>query len=345
MSGNEINGAWDTDAPEHPDGIRQPEDRSALACEQEITRRESTVMDDEAAVLSREKSATVREVAAHLREEAAEVREGAVDLREGAAQTREEEAQGREGAVTSREREIHAAEVQAASDDHLVVLQQANAHLVTATLEAHKLAEEVQTAKAKLEHLVHHDVLTDLPNRTLLHDRLNQAIELARRQGRQLAVMFMDLDQFKHINDSLGHAVGDWLLQSVAQRLVGCVRHSDTISRQGGDEFVLLLPYIEHAEDAALSAQKVFAALAQPHSIEQHHLHIGASIGISIYPDDGRDAETLIRHADAAMYHAKNKGRNGYQFFTGGTKADARGRPLPDAIAVEKAGATSAVGH
>ena len=315
MNGNEINGAWDTDAPEHPDGIRQPENRSALACEQEITRRESTVLDDEAAVLSREKSATVREEAAHLREEAAEVREGAVDLREGAAQTREEEAQGREGAVTSREREIHAAEVQAASDDHLVVLQQANAHLVTATLEAHKLAEEVQTAKAKLEHLVHHDVLTDLPNRTLLHDRLGQAIELARRQGRQLAVMFMDLDQFKHINDSLGHAVGDWLLQSVAQRLVGCVRHSDTISRQGGDEFVLLLPYIEHAEDAALSAQKVLAALAQPHRIQEHHLHIGASIGISIYPDDGQDGETLIKCADSAMYHAKENGRNNYKFF------------------------------
>jgi len=128
-------------------------------------------------------------------------------------------------------------------------------------------------------------------------------------------MMFMDLDQFKHINDSLGHAVGDQLIQSVAQRLVGCVRQSDTISRQGGDEFVLLLPHIEHAEDAALSAQKILAAFALPHRIDQHDLHISVSIGISIYPDDGEDAETLIKSADTAMYHAKESGRNTYKFF------------------------------
>jgi diguanylate cyclase (GGDEF)-like protein len=127
--------------------------------------------------------------------------------------------------------------------------------------------------------------------------------------------MFMDLDRFKHINDSLGHAVGDQLLQSVAQCLVGCVRHSDTISRQGGDEFVLLLSSIEHAEDAALSAQKILAALALPHRIDRHELHIGVSIGISIYPDDGQDAATLIKSADTAMYYAKENGRNIYKFF------------------------------
>jgi len=204
---------------------------------------------------------------------------------------------------------------QGTSDDHIIMLRQANAHLVTATIEAHKLAEQVQTAKDQLDHLAHHDVLTDLPNRILLQDRLGQAIGLAQRQARQLAVMFMDLDQFKYINDSLGHAVGDQLLQSVAQRLAGCVRHSDTISRQGGDEFVLLLAYIEHAEDAALSAQKILAALAPPHRIDRHDLHIGVSIGISIYPDDGQDAETLIRSADTAMYHAKENGRNNYKFF------------------------------
>ena len=190
-------------------------------------------------------------------------------------------------------------------------------------VETQKLAEQVQTAKAELEHRVHHDALTDLPNRTLLQDRLGQAIELARRQSRQLAVLFMDLDQFKRINDSLGHAVGDHLLQSVAQRLVGCVRQSDTISRQGGDEFVLLLPHIEHAEDAALSAQKLLAALVPPHPIAEHNLHIGASIGISIYPDDGEDAETLIKNADTAMYHAKESGRNNYQFFEPGMNARA----------------------
>ena len=127
--------------------------------------------------------------------------------------------------------------------------------------------------------------------------------------------MYMDLDQFKHINDSLGHAVGDKLLQSVAQRLMGCVRHSDTISRQGGDEFVALLPYIENAQGAALCAQKMLAALALPHRIDQHELHISVSIGISIYPDDGQDAETQIKNADTAMYHAKESGRNNYKFF------------------------------
>ncbi len=109
--------------------------------------------------------------------------------------------------------------------------------------------------------------------------------------------------------------VGDQLLQSVAQRLVACVRHSDTISRQGGDEFVLVLSFIEHAEDAALSAQKMLASLAQPHHIDRHDLHISVSIGISIYPDDGQDAETLIKSADTAMYHAKESGRNNYKFF------------------------------
>ena len=163
--------------------------------------------------------------------------------------------------------------------------------------------------------MAHHDVLTGLPNRMLLQDRLGQTIELARRQGRQLAVMFMDLDRFKDINDSLGHTVGDQLLQSVAQRLLGCVRHSDTISRQGGDEFVLLLSNIERAEDAGLSAQKMLAALALPHHIDGHDLHISVSIGISIYPDDGQDAETLIKNADTAMYYAKENGRNNYKFF------------------------------
>lgn len=175
--------------------------------------------------------------------------------------------------------------------------------------------EAVEAAKVQLDHLAHHDALTDLPNRMLFQDRLNQVIELACRQGRQVVVMFVDLDQFKYINDSLGHAVGDKLLQSVAQCLLGCVRHSDTISRQGGDEFVLLLPSITHPEDAAICAQKILAALALPHYIDQHYLHISGSIGISIYPDDGKDGETLIKSADIAMYFAKENGRNNYKFF------------------------------
>jgi diguanylate cyclase (GGDEF)-like protein len=127
--------------------------------------------------------------------------------------------------------------------------------------------------------------------------------------------MFMDLDRFKLINDSLGHVVGDRLLQSVARRLVDCVRQSDTVSRQGGDEFVLLLPSIERAEDAAFSAQKILAALAQPYHIGGSDLDVSGSIGISIYPEDGQDAETLIKSADTAMYYAKETGRNRYTFF------------------------------
>ena len=264
--------------------------------------KSAAVHDDESSVLSREKLVTAREDTAKLRENAAGLREAAAHLREEAA--------------TSREREIRVSEtIQAASDDHIIKLQQANAHLVVATIEAHKLAEQIEAAKVQLDHLVHHDVLTGLPNRILLQDRLIQAMESACRQGRQLAVMFMDLDQFKHINDSLGHAIGDKLLQSVAQRLMDCVRHSDTISRQGGDEFVVLLPYIENPESAGVCAQKMLATLALPHRIDQHELHISVSIGISIYPDDGQDAETQIKNADIAMYQAKENGRNNYKFF------------------------------
>ncbi|MDZ4261883.1 MAG: EAL domain-containing protein [Pseudomonadota bacterium] len=303
MGKKEGDGVSDTDAP------GQLEKRVADVLEKDISRRESAIIDDEAAVLSREKSATAREEAADLREDAAHLREGAAQVREGGAQERE-------GAATTREQEIPAAEAQAASSDQiLAMLRQANAHLITSSIEAHKLTEQVQIAHDKLEHLVHHDVLTNLPNRTLLQDRLTQAIELALRQHRQLAVLFIDLDQFKHINDSLGHLVGDRLLQSVAQRLLGCVRHSDTVSRQGGDEFVLLLPHIEQPEDMARSAKKLIAELALPHLIDGHNLYIGASIGISIYPNDGQDAETLIKCADSAMYHAKENGRNNYQFF------------------------------
>jgi diguanylate cyclase (GGDEF)-like protein len=213
----------------------------------------------------------------------------------------------------------------------MLMLQQANTHLVIATIEAHKLTEQVETAKVKLDHLAHYDVLTDLPNRLLLQDRLGQAIEVARRQGRPLAVMFMDLDRFKHINDSLGHGVGDQLLQSVAQRLVACVRQSDTVSRQGGDEFVLLLPHIEHAEDAALSAQKILTALALPHHIDGHDLHVSVSIGVTIYPTDAQDADALLKCADTAMYHAKENGRNNFKFFEPEMNARAVERQLVEA--------------
>jgi diguanylate cyclase (GGDEF)-like protein/PAS domain S-box-containing protein len=178
----------------------------------------------------------------------------------------------------------------------------------------------------QMTHSAHHDFLTGLPNRMLLNDRLSQVITLAPRHGTKLAVLFVDLDGFKDINDSMGHVIGDKLLQSVAKRLVGCVRASDTVSRQGGDEFVVLLSEVEHLGDAAITAARMLHAVAAVHSIDRHDLHITASIGASVYPDDALDAETLIRHADTAMYQAKENGRHGYQFF----------KPSMNAPAVER---------
>jgi diguanylate cyclase (GGDEF)-like protein len=168
---------------------------------------------------------------------------------------------------------------------------------------------------AQMTHSAQHDVVTNLPNRLLLNDRITQAISLAHRQHRPIAVIFLDLDRFKYINDSLGHASGDKLLQSVSTRLLASVRASDTVSRQGGDEFVILLSEITHPEDAATSARKILLSLGAPSSIGGHDLHINGSIGISVYPEDGADAETLIKNADTAMYHAKESGRNNFQFF------------------------------
>src|ERR1700732_4332480 len=177
---------------------------------------------------------------------------------------------------------------------------------------------DVSAARAmalEMTHSAQHDSLTGLPNRMLLNDRVSQAIALAQRHMKKVAVLFLDLDGFKHINDSLGHPIGDKLLQSIAKRLVDCVRGSDTVSRQGGDEFVVLLSEVEHPEDAAITARRLLQAVAEPHSIDQHDLHITASIGVSVYPDDGLDAETLIKNADTAMYQAKENGRQSYQFF------------------------------
>jgi len=174
---------------------------------------------------------------------------------------------------------------------------------------------EARVMRLKMTHLAQHDFLTHLPNRLLLNDRITQAISLSRRHSKHLAVLFLDLDGFKHINDSLGHEIGDKVLQSVAQRAVACVRTSDTVSRHGGDEFVILLSEVADAGDAAFSAERILAALAMPHAISERNVHLSASIGISIYPQDGRDADTLIKSADTAMYQAKRKGSNNYHFF------------------------------
>jgi diguanylate cyclase (GGDEF)-like protein/PAS domain S-box-containing protein len=177
---------------------------------------------------------------------------------------------------------------------------------------------DVSAARAmtlQMAYAAQHDFLTGLPNRVLVSDRINQATVSAERHMRKVAVLFLDLDGFKHINDSLGHATGDKLLQSIAKRLVDCVRGADTVSRQGGDEFVVLLSEVEQSEDAAVTARRMLQTVAEAHFIDHHDLHVTTSIGISVYPDDGMDAETLVKNADTAMYQAKENGRQSYQFF------------------------------
>jgi diguanylate cyclase (GGDEF)-like protein/PAS domain S-box-containing protein len=175
---------------------------------------------------------------------------------------------------------------------------------------------EQKRAEEQIRHIAHHDALTQLPNRMLLHDRIGQAIAQSQRNRDVLVLLFIDLDRFKMVNDSLGHAVGDRLLQAVAQRLVACTRVSDTIARIGGDEFVVLLGGLGQPEDARHVAQKVLDALAEPVTIDGHELKVTPSIGICAYPHDGDDVETLMRNADTAMYYAKQMGRNNCQFFT-----------------------------
>jgi len=167
-----------------------------------------------------------------------------------------------------------------------------------------------------IAHSAHHDSLTGLPNQLLLNDRVSQAIALARHHMGQVAVLFLDLDGFKHINTSLGHPAGDKLLQSIARRLLDCVRTPDTVSRHGGDEFVVLLQEVQEPEDAAIVAKRMLKVLADAHSIDHHELHVTATIGISIFPGDGSNAEVLIKNADTAMHQAKESGRQSFKFFT-----------------------------
>jgi diguanylate cyclase (GGDEF)-like protein/PAS domain S-box-containing protein len=186
---------------------------------------------------------------------------------------------------------------------------------VTGAVIVFRDVREARALALQATHTAEHDFLTGLPNRMLLNDRVGQAIVMALRHTKKVVVLFLDLDGFKHINDSLGHPVGDKLLQSVANRLVKCVSLTDTVSRQGGDEFVVLLSEVDRAEDAAIAARRMLQAVAGAYSIGQHDLHITTSIGVSVYPDDGLDAETLIKNADTAMYQAKENGRQSYKFF------------------------------
>lgn len=173
-----------------------------------------------------------------------------------------------------------------------------------------------QAVKREIMHSAEYDYLTGLPNRMLLNDRVTQAISMASRHTKRIAILFMDLNGFKSINDSLGHATGDMLLQSISQRLLNCVRASDTVSRHGGDEFVVLLSELDSFEGAITTAKKLLDAVAKPHFIDDQSLTVTASIGVSVYPEDGRDAYTLFYNADIAMYEAKDSPTGpGYRLY------------------------------
>jgi diguanylate cyclase (GGDEF)-like protein/PAS domain S-box-containing protein len=203
---------------------------------------------------------------------------------------------------------------EAAIEDSAAPIHDRRGQVTGAVMVFHDVSK-ARALSQRMAHLAEHDSLTDLPNRLLLTDRLDQAMALAHRHHQKMAVLYLDVDRFKHVNDSLGHAVGDQLLQSVAHRLRGCVRTSDTVSRQGGDEFVVLLSEVRHAQDATTCAEKILEALGEPHHVGPHDIHVTASIGIVVYPDDGTAANTLLKNADFAMYQAKDRGRNNYQFF------------------------------
>lgn len=170
--------------------------------------------------------------------------------------------------------------------------------------------------ESELEYLATHDTLTGLPNRALLYDRLQQAITLCTRAKKLAAILFIDLDRFKTINDTLGHSAGDSVLKEVAMRLRGCLREGDSVARNGGDEFTLVLPMLNDSDDAIMIAQKVLATLVQSFNLDGEDYFIGGSIGISLYPNDGRDADSLLKNADSAMYQAKSSGGNAYRFYS-----------------------------
>jgi diguanylate cyclase (GGDEF)-like protein len=199
-------------------------------------------------------------------------------------------------------------------DARAAQLLEANEHLVLATLQAETIAETATSHLDELARTSQRDALTETPNRALMLDRLENAIALARRHVTRLAVLFLDLDQFKHINDTLGHMVGDDVLRLVARRLESVVRASDSVSRHGGDEFLVLVGEISHAADAAVIAAKILAVLTAPSRVGDHMLRLSASVGIATYPEDGEDAATLISRADAAMYRSKRRRLGGFEF-------------------------------
>jgi len=257
----------------------------------------------EAAVLANEKACDCRRKGLDLRDVAIDRREQAIDRREVATEQRELALLPQEGAAKATARAV-------------AQIRRVNERLVLTTVAAQTRTEAAEQATAVMTHAAQYDSLTGLPNRALLADRLERSIAFAQRQGHRVALLFLDLDHFKEVNDTLGHPAGDRLLQSTAKRLQACVRHTDTVCRQGGDEFVILLSEVVKVSDALLTAGKVIAAMTKPLRISGRRISVTVSIGISFYPDDGGDADTLVRAADKAMYLAKRNGRNGFRVST-----------------------------
>ena len=190
------------------------------------------------------------------------------------------------------------------------------AHSLSLVLDNAREMEEVKRARQSLDYMAHFDALTGLPNRTLLKDRAQQAISHAQRNGGMVGILFLDLDNFKVVNDTIGHTLGDVLLKTVAHRISDCLRHGDTAARLGGDEFIVMVPDISDTQDAAKVATKILESLTPPLDIDQHEVFVSVSIGISIYPHNSKNMDGLLADADGAMYHAKKLGKNNYQFFT-----------------------------
>jgi diguanylate cyclase len=289
--------------------------RQGSAGQREVTaaRREEIADLRQDTADQREEIADLREDTADLRQDTADLRQDTADLRQDTADLRQVTADLRQEAADQRE-ETAVANA-ALSESANAQVRAANARLIVASVRAQAMAEAAELATTQMAYMAEHDVLTGLPNRALLTDRLAQAIALAQRHEKKVAVMYLDLDHFKHVNDSLGHSVGDQLLQSVANRLQACVRLADTVSRQGGDEFVVLLTEIDEVQDAVLTAEKIIETMSRPHAVDGNQLHVTFSIGIGIYPDDAGDVDTLLRNADTAMYQAKKTGRNHYHLY------------------------------
>lgn len=211
-------------------------------------------------------------------------------------------------------------------------LLEANEQLVLTAVRNQTEAEIAAQVLARVSRSAEHDPLTQLPNRTLMLDRFAQAIATAKRHQRKMALLFLDLNHFKQVNDTLGHDVGDEVLKLVAHRLVGAVRDADTVSRHGGDEFVILLTEVAQPSDAGRIADALIIALAAPSSIGDQVLRLTASIGIAIYPDDGEDVETLMKRADAAMYQARRRGLGTMAFYA--APATMLAQPAPSTTAL-----------